>query len=261
MKCITSRENALFKQLKKLADSARERRKAGYTLLDGTHLLAAYLATGLVPQQVIVGQGGIDNAEIRALLKAIPGERLVEVPQALFAELSQVETPTGVLAAIAIPHFKKPAAVEFCLLLEDVQDPGNLGTILRSAAAAGVQAAYLSAHCADAWSPKVLRAGMGAHFVLPIEERANLTEKAATFPGMTLATSLKAEQSIYDLDLTRAVALLIGNEGAGLSADLLAAANTRARIPMPGRIESLNAAAAASICMFERVRQIGSSPC
>lgn len=256
MKFITSRENALFKQLKKLVESARERRKTGRTLLDGTHLLEAYLATGQKPEHVIVNQDSIENAEIRALLRAIPDDRLVELPQTMFTELSPMETPTGVLAVIAIPHFRKPAVMDFCLFLEDVQDPGNLGTVLRSAAAAGMHAAYLSIHCADAWSPKVLRAGMGAHFILPIEERVNLAEKTVTFSGITLATSLGATQSIYDLDLTGPVALLIGNEGSGLSAELLSSANTQAHIPMPGKVESLNAAAAASVCMFERVRQV-----
>ena len=123
-------------------------------------------------------------------------------------------------------------------------------------AAAGVQAAYLSTRCVDAWSPKVLRGGMGAHFVLAIEERVNLLEKATAFNGLVVATNLEASQSLYALDLTQPVALMVGNEGAGLSADLLAVAGARIRIPMPGKIESLNAAAAAAICLFERVRQL-----
>lgn len=252
MKIVSSRDNPMFKQFKRLADSARERRKAAHALLEGTHLLAAYLATGRVPEQVAVSQGSRENSETRALLTTIPAAHLVELSSSLCAEL----TPTGLLAVIEIPHIKPVVEPDFCLLLEDVQDPGNLGAILRSAAAAGVQVVYLSTHCADAWSPKVLRGGMGAHFVLAIEERVNLPEKAAAFAGLTVATSLNAMQSLYDLDLTGPIAFIVGNEGAGLSAGLLAAAEVQVRIPMAGKVESLNAAAAASICLFERVRQL-----
>lgn len=255
VKNISSRDNPLFKQLKKLAESARERRKAGLVLLDGVHLVESALQVAITPQMLVVSESGATHTEIVRLLKKLPKVQTTMLSDGLFAEISPVETPTGILALIDVPHLPVPPKPDFALLLEDVQDPGNLGTLLRSAAAAGVQAVWLSTGCADAWSPKVLRAGMGAHFVLAIEERVNLLEKAAAFGGMIVATSLAATRSLYDLDLTGSVALLAGNEGAGLSADLLAAANTQIRIPMPGRIESLNVAAATSICLFERVRQ------
>ncbi len=255
MKSIISRDNATFKQLKKLAESARERRKAGQALLDGVHLVEAALQAGVMPQMLVVSESGAAHAEIAALVHRLAGVQKVALADGLFAEVSPVESPSGVLAVIEIPHARALPKPDFALLLEDVQDPGNLGTLLRSAAAAGVQVAWLSTGCVDAWSPKVLRAGMGAHFVLAIEERANLLEKAAGFAGLTVATSLAATRSLYDLDLTGPVAIMAGNEGAGLSADLQAAANTQIRIPMPGRIESLNVAAATSICLFERVRQ------
>lgn len=255
VKNISSRDNPLFKQLKKLAESARERRKAGQALLDGVHLVEAALQAGVLPQMLVVSESGAAHAEISALRQMLAGVPTVAMADGLFAEVSPVETPAGVLALIDIPQVRVPVKPEFALLLEDVQDPGNLGALLRSAAAAGVQAAWLSTGCADAWSPRVLRAGMGAHFMLAIEERANLLEKAANFAGLTVATSLAATHSLYALDLTGPVALMAGNEGAGLSAELLAVANTQIRIPMPGNIESLNVAAATSICLFERVRQ------
>lgn len=255
MKSIASRDNATFKQLKKLADSSRERRKAGQALLDGVHLVEAALQAGLVPQMLVVSESGAVHEEIAALLRKTPAVQVICLADGLFVEISPVETPAGILALIDIPHSHVPAKPDFALLLEDVQDPGNLGTLLRSAAAAGVQVAWLSTGCADAWSPRVLRAGMGAHFALAIEERVNLLEKAAGFAGLTVATSLAATRLLYELDLTGPVALMAGNEGAGLSADLLALANTQIRIPMPGNIESLNVAAATAICLFERVRQ------
>jgi TrmH family RNA methyltransferase len=255
MKSIISRDNPTYKQMKKLAGSARERRKYERTLLDGVHLIEACLDAGLMPETVAVSESGLGNAEISSLLMRVEASQKIMLPDALFAEISPVETPAGILAVIRISYRNLPANPDFCLLLEDVQDPGNLGTILRSAAAAGVDVVWLSPGCCDAWSPKVLRAGMGAHFALVIEEGANLLEKVAGFPGLTVATSLSASCSLYELDLTGPVALMAGNEGFGLSVDLLAVANTQIRIPMPGHIESLNVAAATAICLFERVRQ------
>jgi len=255
MKTIISRDNPTYKQLKKLAESGRERRKAGLTLLDGVHLVETYAATGGTAEILAVSASGAERAECRLLLETVAARERLVLADALFAEISPVETPVGILVMIATPRPQPPPQPEFCLMLEDVQDPGNLGSILRSAAAAGVQAAWLSAGCADAWSPKVLRAGMGAHFAMAIMEGADLQEQLASFRGLSVATSLDADKTLYGLDLTGRVALLVGNEGAGLSAGLLQAATERIRIPMPGKAESLNVAAAAAICFFERVRQ------
>ena len=144
-------------------------------------------------------------------------------------------------------------------MLEDIQDPGNLGSILRSAAAAGVRHAMLSKRCAQAWSPRVLRAAMGAHFVLNIYEFVDLPDAARAFQGTVVATCTRAPRSVYDVDLTSGIALLFGNEGAGLSCELLAAAHEVVAIPMPGRVESLNVAATVAVCLFERVRQLSAA--
>lgn len=255
MKSISSRDNVLFKQLKKLANSARERRKSERTLLDGIHLLEAYLASGRVAECVLVAESALQQTEIQEILVQTVSWPMVTVTDSLFAEISPVDTPTGILAMIATIPVTAPVNNDFVLLLEDIQDPGNLGAILRSAAAAGVTTAYLSTACADVWSPKVLRSAMGAHFALAIVERADLLQVAAQFAGKLLATVPDAGQSIYMLDLTGNVALLVGNEGAGLSAELQALANEHVHIPMQPGIESLNVAAATTVCMFERVRQ------
>jgi TrmH family RNA methyltransferase len=254
MKLIASRENTYFKLLKKLAASAKERRETSTAMLDGEHLLSAYLDSGGVPQAVIVSSSARGQPAIENLLQRAATAESVELPDTLFAEVAPVKSPTGIMALIAIPE-PVPQAADFCVLLEDIQDPGNLGSILRSAAAAGAQAAYLSQHCTDPWSPKVLRAGMGAHFSLQIFESADLPEIAQTFTGSVVAATLVAERSLYQLDLSGSVTFAIGNEGAGLSEKLLAAVDVRVTIPMPGAMESLNAAAAAAICLFERVRQ------
>jgi len=172
---------------------------------------------------------------------------------ALFASLSPVDSPTGLLAEIAIPRVMNETA-RFVVLLEDIQDPGNLGALLRTAAAAGVEQVYCSTACADAWSPKALRGGQGAHFRLGVQERADLAAVARRIP--IHAAVLGARQSLFELDLRGAVGFAFGNEGAGLSEALRAHANPFT-IPMSDRVESLNVAAAAAICLFERVRQRG----
>jgi TrmH family RNA methyltransferase len=255
MKNIISRDNPTYKQLKKLAESAKERRKAGRTLLDGVHLVEAFLAAGGTPELLVVSESGVTREECARLMENSTAHQVV-LSDALFAEISPVETPVGILAMVEMPHPRLPENPQFCVLLEDIQDPGNMGSILRSAAAAGAQLACLSTGCVDAWSPKVLRAGMGAHFAMVIEERADLVEKTVSFRGMSIATSLGADKTLYHLDLTGAVMFLIGNEGAGLSPELQQAATERVIIPMPGSVESLNAAAASAICFFERVRQL-----
>lgn len=256
MKTITSRENPLLKSIRKLAASSKERKKAGKTLLDGIHLVAAYHQAGGLPETVMVSVSAQDHPEIRDFLHTVPSENLIVLSDELFRDISTVDTPTGIVALIRIPQ---PAERETdcCALLEDVQDPGNLGSILRSAAAAGIGRMYLSPGCADAWSPKVLRAGMGAHFHLAIHENSDLVAAARNFPGQVVATTLGAEKTLFNLDLSGPTAFVIGNEGSGISGDLLAEADSRVTIPMPGTAESLNAAAAAAICFFERVRQLG----
>ncbi len=256
IKRISSRDNPFYKSLHKLSSSARERRETGQTLLDGAHLLRAFLDAGNTPKHLLVNYKALQDAEISALLDGCAGVPQTQLDDALFAQLSELKTPNGLLALIDIP----PARVEvahsqFALLLEDIQDPGNLGSILRSAAAAGCDAVVLSQGCADAWSPKVLRAGRGGHFVLNIMEQADLLDVAATFTGKIMAASLQAEKSLYDCNLRGKLAFAIGNEGAGLSKALLDAAQQHFIIPMPGKVESLNAAAATAICLFEAVRQ------
>lgn len=257
---ITSRDNALFKSLRKLAQSGRERKRTGQALLDGEHLISAYVAQIGLPQMLLVSDSGQQRAEIRSLLEQLPTVQQTLMSDSLFQELAPVDSPTGILARVAISQLPMVEKVHFMVFLEALQDPGNLGSILRSAAAAGVQAAYLSTGCADAWSPRVLRGGMGAHFHMPIREGVDLVAVAENFAGDVVVTSLDAEGDLFGLDLTGPVAFVIGNEGAGVSPVLQRAATRRVRIPMPGAMESLNAAAAAAVCFFERVRQVSGLP-
>jgi len=258
VKHITSLENPHYKLLKKIASSARERRKTAQTLLDGVHLLNALADAGGTPDLIALKAGKGTDAEIEACLSRFPDVPRLVFSEALFDSLSPVEHPTGVLGLITIvapPQHRQ----QFCVLLEAIQDPGNLGAMLRTAAAAGVDAVYLSKGCAEVWSPKALRAGMGAQFALALYEHADLALIARELKFL-VATALNAKQSVYDLDLSGPVAFVFGNEGAGLSDELLDAATHQVKIPMPGKVESLNVAAAAAVCLFECVRQRAGKP-
>lgn len=257
MPVITSRDHPLIKQLIKLESSAQYRNKTGFTLLDGEHLIHTYFAEVGVPQNLIVSQSYAGNGLSRVISGNKPGKTTI-VSDTLFRAISPVKTPTGVLGLIAIPAEKKPNMHEkevFSALLEDIQDPGNLGSILRSAAAAAVGDVYLSKHCVDVWSPKTLRAAMGAHFFLQLHENCDLPQIARQFPGTVIATSIQASKSLFEVPLMGATAFVFGNEGGGLSEEMIQAADENISIPMPGKTESLNAAAAAAICFFEKVRQ------
>jgi len=255
LKKISSADNAQFKSLLKLAQSSRERRLAGYSLLDGVHLLQAYQSRFGVPEQLIVSQSGKDNAEIQALLHSTGAMFLLS--DNLFKQLSSVATPTGVIAVIKTPRREGlPATLDTCVMLEDIQDPGNLGSILRSCAAAGIKQIFLSKQSVNAWSPRVLRAAMGAHFSLEIHERIDLVALASAYPGRVLVTQLRATCSVFNSDLTGRVALVFGNEGAGVSDALTQCAHESIAVPMCAATESLNVAAAAAVCLFERVRQL-----
>jgi TrmH family RNA methyltransferase len=256
MTTITSADNPRFRELAKLQQSGRERRKSGLALLEGVHLVEAWRQHRGLPEQLIVNEDRCGDAEVIALLAALAPMEAVTFSAKLFARLSSVDTPTSILAVIAAPVRNTiPAQPGPCVILEDIQDPGNLGSILRSTAAAGLREVYLSRHCADAWSQRVLRAGMGAHALLDIHDGIDLGMLAQCYPGRIIATHLHAQQSIYDTELCGTIGLVFGNEGAGLSRALLDAVKEIVTIPMPGGTESLNIAAAAAICLFERVRQ------
>ena len=255
-KHITSRDNPIFKYQKKLVDNSRDRKAEGKTLLDGVHLIEAYLHTFCEPELIIIPEGK-STLEANNLMQRLEHISTIMLPTLMFAELTPVASSTGILAVITTPRINLPEHSQFVLMLEDIQDPGNLGSMLRTAAAAGVQAVYLSKGCTDAWSPKSLRGGQGAQFVLPIVENADLIVELETFNGNSYATTMEGE-SLYSQNLTQASVFVIGNEGAGLREKTIASCTKSISIPMSQSnfaIESLNAAAAAAICLFERNRQ------
>lgn len=254
MKAISSRDNPLYKELLGLATERRARRQSGCALLDGPHLLQAGLEAGVVFRRLVFSETGAAG-ELANWRQRLPNALACVLPNALFNALTPVETPIGILAVIEIPQPARTARDNCIVLLENIQDPGNLGALLRVAAAAGADAVHLSQGCAEAWSPKCLRGGQGAHFQLRIHENADLPVLAHDFGEPVFAASLGATETLFDLDLHGRVGFAFGNEGAGLSPHLCAVARPFI-IPMPGRVESLNVATAAAVCLFERVRQL-----
>ena len=256
MKAIASRENAAYKAMARLVTNSSERKKRGLAVIDGVHLLAAFLDAGGRPMEVIVNKAGLDNEEVAALVERSRPAAVTLLADSLFDSLSSVESPTGIIACVEVPS-ARPASPDarLVLLLEDIQDPGNVGTLLRTAAAAGAADVLVSPSCAFAWSPKVLRAAMGAHFATNVVEGSDLAAYLDTFRGTSVALAGDASQSLYDLDLAGPVAIVVGNEGAGISPKLQGVAKVRVRIPMAGRMESLNAAAAGAVALFEASRQ------
>ncbi len=258
VKIIQSRDNPLYKQIRQLATSAQARKKAGQTLLDGVHLCQAWLEYRDAPSICIVSDTAASHHEVLIILNACLERQVtcIQLPDALYAALSQVENGIDILFVVDVPIPSDVDSLSECaLLLDQLQDPGNVGSILRSAAAAGIKKIFCSPSTVAAWSPKVLRAGMGAHFVVEIYEQCDLSAliQAASIP--VIATSSHAKQTIYEHDLRKKFAWLFGHEGQGVSDELLALASVQLAIPHDHAIESLNVAASAAVCLFEQLRQ------
>jgi TrmH family RNA methyltransferase len=252
---IDSRANAHYKALKRLAASGRERRRRGLLLLDGMHLIEAYGKHCGPPEEIVVSASGAERLEIARYLVAA-GSTVTLLAEPLFAELALVDTPSGIMAVVRWPQ--PVPAIDYeadTVLLDGLQDPGNVGSILRSAAAAGFRQILLSPDCAQVWSPKTLRAAMGTHFQLALHEGRDLPAFLDAYRGQAVATSLMGSESLYSAPLEGSLAWVFGSEGQGVRSTVLAATRQRLCIPMPGATESLNVAAAAAICLFETVRR------
>lgn len=253
---ITSRDNARFKALRRLAESGRERRKTGLTLLDGVHLAEAWENSGRPVVEYFVREGLPCESEIMAFLRARPAARVTRLPAAMFDEVSVVDTPSGLLAVVETPRPHGHPAIDVdTVVLDGVQDPGNLGTMLRTAAAAGIRQVVLTADCASPWHPRTLRAGMGAQCLLQIHDHSDVQNFLAEFRGTVAATVLERSLDLHEIALPRPLAWVFGSEGAGVRPEIAARAPLHIRIGMAPGIESLNVAAAAAICLFEMRRQ------
>lgn len=251
---IRSRDNAFAKRLILLAHSARERKKCGETVLDGAHLVTAFLDRTANATALVVRESALHSADWAGIASRATSAKTYVLADALMDEASLLESPAAIMAVVETP-VGTPVAPDAgaVLVLDNVQDPGNVGSLIRSAAAFGLTDVVLCKGSAFAWSPKVLRAGQGAHFAVNIVEGVDVADFLQHYRGGKLALVAAGEgaTALGGHDLRPGCALLVGNEGTGLSAAAIAGATALVHIPMPGRVESLNAAACGAVAMYE----------
>ena len=249
---LTARDNPLLVQVRKLAREPAAYRKLGRVWLEGEHLLTALAARGGAPLQVLIA----DSAWAQPALRRLAGRaaRIALVSDALFDSISGLASPARLGGLIAVPAHPALRPAVPTLVLDRLQDAGNVGSILRSAAALGVGQVLALQGTAALWSPKVLRAGQGAHFGLALHEGLALQD----LDGLTVplvGTALHAPHLLPSAPLPEPCAWVMGHEGQGVAAELLARCALTVRIPQPGGEESLNVAAAAAVCLYESLRR------
>jgi TrmH family RNA methyltransferase len=254
---ITSADNPRVKLARSLLER-RGREKQGLCLVEGVRLIEDALRAGVHPALVFFAPSAHVTPSVQPLRDLLQAERvpLAELAPEIFRTLSNTITSQGVLAVVPIPKTGAPSAITLALVLDRVRDPGNLGTILRSAAAAGVELALLTEGCADPWSPKTMRAGMGAHFRLALEARAGWPAIARRADGLRVWAADAAGDRSYDqVNWKRPSVLIVGGETEGLSQEANGLASGRLAIPLCNGVDSLNAAMAATVMLFEAARQ------
>ena len=255
---ITSVQNPRIKQVRALLHQRQERKERALCIIEGVRLIEEALLAGWKPDFLLFSQQLSPRG--RSLLHAFAaqGAEVEEIDSRLMKSLADTENPQGLLGVFPVTPtpLPPPPLMQFLLVLDQVRDPGNMGTLLRTAAAAGVQAVLLTPGSAEAYSPKVLRAGMGAQFRLPVHRMDFAAIQALYSPTLQFWLAEAARGTpCWRADLLPPLALVIGGEADGASPEARSACPHTITIPMPGESESLNAAIAAAILMFEVVRQ------
>ena len=245
-----------MKLVRALLGRAKERREAGAFVVEGVRLVEEAVNSNWEFQFALYSDGlserGI-NLVKRLEVKKIDVE---EVESGLLQSLGETETPQGILAVLTDSRLPLPASPDFILIPDQLRDPGNLGTLLRTAAATGVQAVLIPPETTDAFAPKVVRSGMGAHFRLPIHSLTwGEIKQMSKLANLQVYLADMDGKSCWESDLRQPLALIIGGEAEGASEEARTLANEPISIPMIGKIESLNAGVAGSVLMFEVVRQ------
>jgi RNA methyltransferase, TrmH family len=242
---ISSRDNTLLKALRKLRADNAAYRKTGRIWLEGEHLCSAALARGVPIEVLVVSESFLPLAPVEYAQAAI---KSVVIPDALFHDISGLESPAKLGFVVELPKTPAMEPLAPTVILDRVQDAGNVGSILRSAGAFGFRQVLALQGTAALWSPKVLRAGMGAHFGLRLIEGLALADLDTLELPLVVTSSHQGEE-LSTLDLPHPCAWIMGHEGQGVSPALIARASLFARIAQPGGEESLNVAAAAAICL------------
>jgi len=251
---ITSSQNPKIKLVRALSGRSKERREAGAFVVEGVRLVEEAVISNWGFQFALYDDSLSERG--KSLIESLKsrGIETEEVSSNIMKSLSETETPQGILAVLKLDQLTIPKLLDFVLIPDLIREPGNLGTLLRSAAAAGVQAVFLPPEIADAFAPKVVRAGMGAHFRLPIHTMS-WDEIEQHTEDLQIYLADMDGQSCWETDLKKPLALIIGGEAEGASEQARKLANTKISIPMMGKMESLNAGVAGSVLMFEVMRQ------
>jgi RNA methyltransferase, TrmH family len=260
---ITSAQNPKIQRVRALLEKRKQREQERSFVIEGVRLAEEALHSGWQASLVLHSSQLGERGKMLLGGFASSGTEVIEIPPQLMDAVTGTETPQGILAVLPLPDEKAlpmPEQLDFVVIADNLRDPGNLGTLLRTAAAAGAQAVLLSPGTTDAFSPKVLRAGMGAHFHLPAvhsgwaEIRSICKDRQ---PKLNIFLSETAEETppYWAADLRQPLALIISSEAEGASPEARALADQAITIPMPGQSESLNAAVAAGILLYEIVRQ------
>ncbi|HJS19025.1 MAG TPA: RNA methyltransferase [Anaerolineales bacterium] len=251
---ITSSQNSKIKLVRALLGRAKERHEANAFVVEGVRLVEEAVKSNWKIQFALYDETLNDRGKLQVEGLKSRGVDVEMVSESLMKSLSETETPQGILAVLQFFKLLIPNQPDFVLIPDQIRDPGNLGTLLRSAAATGVQAVLLPPETTDAFAPKVLRSGMGAHFRLPIHSMSwdEITEQTKT---LQIYLADMDGPSCWETDLHKPLALIVGGEAEGASEQARKLAHQQISVPMIGEIESLNAGVAGSVLMFEVVRQ------
>lgn len=251
---ITSSQNSKIKLVRALLGRAKERREANAFVVEGVRLVEEAVNSDWKFQFALYDDSPSERG--LKLVKKLEDKKIEveKVESRLMQSLSETETPQGILAVLALTNLPIPNSPNFLLIPDQIRDPGNLGTLLRTAAAAGVQAVLIPPETTDAFAPKVVRSGMGAHFRLPIHSKT-WEEIEAQTKGLQVYLADMDGTSCWETDLRQPLALIIGGEAEGASEAAQKLVTQKISIPMQGSVESLNAGVAGSVLMFEVVRQ------
>lgn len=251
---ITSNQNSKIKLVRALLGRAKERREAGAFVAEGVRLVEEAVISNWRFRIALYDETLSERGRLQVERLRSQGVDVEEVSASVMKSISETEAPQGILAVLEATQLPIPQSSNFILIPDQIRDPGNLGTLLRSAAASGVQAVLIPSETTDAFAPKVLRSGMGAHFRLPIHSMS-WEEIGKSVAGLQVFVADMDGQSCWDTDLSKPIVLIVGNEAEGASESAQKLANGKISIPMSGETESLNAGVAGSVLMFEVMRQ------
>jgi TrmH family RNA methyltransferase len=252
---ITSTQNSKIKLIRALEGRAKERHDAGAFIAEGVRLVEEAHSADWPFRFVLYDEELSERGTLLAEKLKLRGVECEMVSTSVMKSLSETETPQGILAVLNNFHISMPESLNFILIPDQIRDPGNLGTLLRTAAASGVQAVLIPPETTDAFAPKVVRSGMGAHFHLPIHSLTWDEIREVVSKDIQVFLADMDGQSCWKTDLTQPLAVVIGGEADGASQSAYKIANLKISIPMKGNIESLNAGVAGSALMIEVSRQ------